>query len=86
MNNEVEVETTELNGKEYFLIDEIETIKTTYYYYGGIDNPTDIQVLKKVMENNEEYYQSVDTENELIKAYALYYEKHKNDNLGETTI
>ena len=85
MNNEIEVETTEINGKEYFLVDEIETLSTTYYFYYGIDDENDIQVLKKEIEENEEYYKSVDKENELIQAYALFYEKHKDDNLEGTT-
>ncbi len=77
MNREVDI--NEIDGKDYFLMDEIETIKTTYYFYVGVTDSNDIQVLKKVMEDNEEYYQSLDSEKELLEAFNLFYEKHQND-------
>lgn len=75
-----EIDINEINGKDYILLDNIKAMKTTYYFYVSTTDSKDIQILKETVENNEKYIQSIDSEKELMEAYALFYEKHKNDN------
>ena len=72
-----EVETLEIDGKEYFLVDKILDKTTNYYYFANINDTSDIQILK---DKDEEYIKGLDTEVEFDKALEIYLLKHKNDN------
>lgn len=82
---EIEVNTIEINGKEYILLDTIENEGNKYYYLYGMNDNKNIQILKAYKENNEEGYMSVDDESEFNEALAIYYLKHRDDKLEETT-
>lgn len=66
----------ELEGKEYFLVSEIDS----YVYYAEEANPKNFIILKEIIEDDEEYIVSLDDENEYTKALSLFYERY-----GEAT-
>ena len=80
---EIQVNTLEINGKNYFLVDSITENKNTYHFFAELTNPNSIQVLKEKTESDDTYYVSLDTESEFDYALALFYDKyHENSNLN----
>lgn len=77
-----EVEIINIDDKEYALIDTIKSEENTYNYFVNTENAMDFCILKEDVED----YISLDNEAEFNKALSLYKEKHKDDNLEETTI
>ncbi len=73
----VTVDTIEIDGQEYFLLDTLKSEQNTYHFFANINNQSDIQVLKTKVENQEEYYVSLDTESEFDQAWALFYKKNQ---------
>ena len=72
-----EVQTLEINGNDYILVDSITDRDITYHFYSNENNVQDIYILKD--KEGEENLISTETPNEFNKALILYYEKHKND-------
>lgn len=64
-----------VDGKDYFLIVSIEG----YYYFAGVENQNDFFVKKKEIVDNEEYFVSLDSIDELNKAMEIF-SKHWRDN------
>ena len=83
---EIEMNAVEINGKKYILLDKIENDDKNYYYFFEINQIKTIQILTEEYEKNETSFSSVDNENEFDKALSLFYLKHKDDNIKETTI
>ena len=73
MNQEVEMNVLQVNGKDYFLMDSI-IGKNTYYYFSNIKDANDIMVLKEQGDN----FISLDSNSERDYAFSLFYEKHKD--------
>ncbi len=73
------VETIQLDGKEYFLVDSISDTKNCYRFYSECNNLTDYYVLKNKLVDDKIHYVSVDTESEFNYALGLFYQKHMND-------
>ena len=80
-----DVQTLEIDGKEYILVDSISSEKKTYYYFSNESDVSDIQILTEKEENNEEYFISLDSEYEFNYALSLFFNKHKNDLTDKTT-
>lgn len=73
---EITVDTIDIDGKEFFLVDKIDK----YNYFAEIENPENICILKDKVEDEEELYVSLDDDKEVDKALILYYEKYGNTN------
>lgn len=69
---EVAVEEIEIDGKEFCLVDRI----NQYNFFVQMDNSDNIYVLKEVTENGEEFYKSLENDEEVDKALVMYYEKY----------
>lgn len=69
---EVAVDVIEIDGKEFCLVDSIDQ----YNFFVQMDNSDNIYVLKEVTENGEEFYKSLDNDDEINKALVMYYEKY----------
>ena len=69
---EVAVEVIEIDGKEICLVDRI----NQYNFFVQMDNSDNIYVLKEVTENGEEFYKSLENDEEVDKALVMYYEKY----------
>lgn len=69
---EVAVEVIEIDGKEFCLVDSI----NQYNFFVQMDNSDNIYVLKEVTENGEEFYKSLENDEEVDKALVMYYEKY----------
>ena len=76
-----EIDTLEINGKNYGLIDTISDNKEVYNYFSNLEDANDIQILKDRLVNGEESFVSLDTEDEFNYALTLFFNKHKNDAL-----
>ena len=74
-----EINTLEINGKKYGLIDSISDDKEVYNYFSNLEDANDIQILKDKVINGEENFVSLDTEDEFNYALTLFFNKHKND-------
>ena len=74
-----EIDTLEINGKNYGLIDTISDNKEVYNYFSNLEDANDIQILKDRLVNGEESFVSLDTEDEFNYALTLFFNKHKND-------
>lgn len=72
--NEIAVEVLELDGKDFILIDTVDK----YSFFVEENNPENICIFKEGIENGEEYYLPLDSDEEVDKAFILYYDKLKN--------
>lgn len=79
MDKEIEVETIEINNNEYFLVDTLEIDKEIYRFFANIDNQKDVQVLKDKKIDNEDYFCSIENEDELSKVLREFYLKYKKE-------
>ena len=75
MNDEVMVEVIELDGKEFFQVDSI----SNYSFFAEVSNPENICVLKEETQDGDVVLVSLE-EDEIDKAFSLYYEKYGNSN------
>ncbi|MBQ8681831.1 MAG: hypothetical protein IJ509_02865 [Bacilli bacterium] len=75
---EVQVETLEIDGKDYILIDSLEKDNNKYFYFSDSQNPSDIQILKEQVDGEEKFFVSLDTENELNEALMIFGQKYKD--------
>lgn len=71
----IEVETIEIDGKEYILAREITIKGTTYVHLINESNPLDMLYRKIVIEDGKEYLSKLDSEQEydLVVAYEQKY-------------
>lgn len=74
MNDEVMVDVIELDGKEFFQVDSI----SKYSFFAEVSDPKNICVLKEDVQDGEIVLVSLD-EDEIDKAFSLYYEKYGNN-------
>lgn len=73
MNQEVEMNVLNIDGKDYFLMDCL-VGKNAYYYFSNIKDANDIVVLKEQGDN----FVSLGSQMELDAAFSLFYEKYKD--------
>ncbi len=78
--DEIQVNTIELNGKEYFMVDKVNDDENTYYYFSNENNKQDVHILKEKNGVNEEYYNSLDNGSEFDYALELFYKKYCEGN------
>lgn len=71
--SEITMNTLEIDGKDFILIETIEK----YNFFAEENNPENICILKELEEDNETYYVSLDSDDELDEAFILYYDKLK---------
>ncbi len=74
--NEIKLDTIEIDGKEYFLVDTLKDNKNTYNYFANTLDREDIYVLKDKKEIFDEYYVPLDNENEVLYAMSMFYDKY----------
>lgn len=70
-----EVNTLEIDGKEYILLDTITNNNNTYHYFSNESDVNDIEILK----DSQDDFVSIDTESEWNEALTLFLNKHKDD-------
>ena len=66
-----EVETLEIDGKEFFLVDKI----NNYYYFSNTEDVNDFKIFKE----EEANLIPLDTESEFNNALILYMNNHKEN-------
>ena len=74
--SEVTVDVLELDGKDFILIDTVDK----YSFFAEENNPENICIFKDSIEDGEEYYVPLDSDEEIDKAFILYYDKLKKQN------
>ena len=67
----VEVNTMEIDGKEFFEVDILSNDRNKYNFFAEINNPKNIKVYKLIEENGEEYLEDVNSV-ELVEAFRLF--------------
>lgn len=73
MNQEVEIQILNINGKDYFLLDTLGD-GNTYYYFSNLKDTSDVVVLK----DQETNFASIEDKNELNYAFSLFYDKYRD--------
>ena len=77
---EIQVETLEIDGKDYVLLESLEANGKKYFYFSNFENQNDIQILKEKIESDEKYFVSLDSETEYDEALILFNQKYKDIN------
>ena len=75
------VKTMEMDGKKYILLDSIHDVKGIYCYFSNISDAYDIRILK----DEGDSLVGLENETEFDYALTLFFHKHKNDQMDETT-
>lgn len=70
---EIELETIEISGTNYIILDKIKDNINTYYYLSNENNPEDFIVQKL---NSQEELIALESKEEFDKAMNLYLEKY----------
>lgn len=55
MNDEVEIQVMEYEGKKYFLFKTLKENKNTYYYFSNIEDNMDYLILKDDLEDDSNF-------------------------------
>lgn len=71
----IEVNTMEFDGKEFFEVDILDNGKDKYDFYAEIENPENVKIFKLVTVDGEEYLDDVNGE-ELAEALKLFNNKY----------
>ena len=70
------------NNKEYFTINEIVENDVKYLLIMNVDNESDVKIVKKVLQNNEEYITDINDSillNDLKQKFKSLVDKEKNN-------
>lgn len=76
MDNNITVDALEIDGKDFILVDIIDK----YYFFSEENDPENVCILKKIVEDGEELLVSLDNDAEIDKAFDLFQEKYANNN------
>ena len=71
--SELTMNVLEIDGKDFVLIETIDK----YNFFVEETNTENICILKEEIEDGETYYVSLEDEDEIDKAFILYYDKLK---------
>ena len=78
---EIQVNTILIDGIEYCLIDTLADNGKNYYYFVNEANSNDVQVLTDSVKDGEEFFVSIESDNEFDQALKLFYEKYKDSEM-----
>ena len=76
--NENELKFIDIDGKNCFLVDSLVGNNTTYHFFSENKKDGEIYVLKDMLQDGEEYFVSLDNEEELDYAFQLFNEKYND--------
>ncbi|MFR5856689.1 MAG: hypothetical protein ACLUFU_02630 [Bacilli bacterium] len=68
-----------INGTYHIILDEITINNKKYVYLAAENSPLNVLIKKIVIENGKEYLDGLDTDDEVINALDIYYQKHKEE-------
>lgn len=68
-----------INGTYHIILDEITINNKNYVYLAAENSPLNVLIKKIVIENGKEYLDGLDTDDEVINALDIYYQKHKEE-------
>ncbi len=68
-----------INGNEYLILDEIIINNIRYLYLSLETSLLNIMVNKVINENGKEYLSGLDTDDEVINALDIYFQRHKEE-------
>ena len=68
-----------INGTYHIILDEITINNKKYVYLASENSPLNVLIKKIVIENGKEYLDGLDTDDEVINALDIYYQKHKEE-------
>ena len=77
--NETQIKIMDLDGKRYFLIDSISSQEKYYYYFSNMKDNHDVLVMTDKVENDNEFYVSIDDDDEFDYALSLFYDKFREN-------
>ena len=77
MNDEVTMNVITLdNQKEYFVLDKILHNQDTFVYLALKENPEEIVIRNRIVENEEVFLEEIPNLDELHLAFSLFFKKH----------
>ena len=73
---DINVTSIDINGTDYILVDTIKDYKNIYSFFSNPNDKDDIYVLKDKNEDNEKFYVSLDSDDEIDYAFSLFFQKY----------
>lgn len=73
---DINVTSIDINGTDYILVDTIKDDKNIYSFFSNPNDKDDIYVLKDKNEDNEKFYVSLDSDDEIDYAFSLFFQKY----------
>lgn len=73
---DINVTSIDINGTDYILVDTIKGDKNIYSFFSNPNDKDDIYVLKDKNEDNEKFYVSLDSDDEIDYAFSLFFQKY----------
>ena len=75
---EINVNVTDIDGKEYIELDTIEVNGSKYVYLVSTNDDKDFLINKIVLDNGKEYYESLESNEEFQIVLLNFIKKNKN--------
>ena len=75
---EINVNVTDIDGKEYIELDTVEVKGSKYVYLVGTNDDKDFLINKIVLDNGKEYYESLESNEEFQIVLLNFIKKNKS--------
>ena len=75
---EINVNVTDIDGKEYIELDTVEVKDSKYVYLVSTNDDKDFLINKIVLDNGKEYYESLESNEEFQIVLLNFIKKNKN--------
>lgn len=75
---EINVNVTDIDGKEYIELDTVEVKGSKYVYLVSTNDDKDFLINKTVLDNGKEYYESLESNEEFQIALLNFIKKNKS--------
>ena len=76
---EINVNVTDIDGKEYIELDTVEVKGSKYVYLVSTNDDKDFLINKIVLDNGKEYYESLESNEEFQIVLLNFIKKNKSD-------
>lgn len=79
--SEMEIKILDIDNKKYFLVDSISNQEKFYHYFSNLKDNHDILVMTDKIEDDNDFYVSIDDDDEFDYALSLFYDKFRENEI-----
>lgn len=76
---EIDVNVTNINGKDYIEVDTIDVNGIKYVYLSNENDDKDYLILKVISDNGKEFYDNIESDEEFELVLLNFTKKHKEE-------